>query len=63
MPEQRIELTDEQLATLERVAELRGVSVEEAARQLASEQMAERMRRGVNRAPARTYAPAKRTKN
>jgi hypothetical protein len=48
-------LSDRERELVQQIADLRGVSWEEAADQLRREGMAQRFRRGVRRAPAKVY--------
>jgi hypothetical protein len=48
-------LSDREREALQRVADQRGISIEEAAEQMAKEGLASRVRRKTGRAPARVY--------
>jgi hypothetical protein len=61
-PEEETSLSDAERALVQRIADQRGITWEEAADQLRSEGMAQRFRRGVKRAPAKVYEmPRKKT--
>lgn len=55
-PEAAVPVTAKELALLERIAKRDGVTVEEAARQLFSAALAQRVRRTTGKAPARVYS-------
>ena len=53
MPEERTNLSDRELALVQEVAALRGITVEEAADQLRREGLEQRFRKRTGRGPAR----------
>jgi GAF domain-containing protein len=60
-PQEETVLSDAERALVQRVADQRGVTWEQAADDLRREGMAQRFRRGVRRAPAKVY-PLRRPK-
>jgi len=59
--ETSIALTDRERAAVQKVADERGLTVEEAASELFQEAMAQKFRRGVGRGPAKVYSIPRRT--
>lgn len=57
-PTEQIAVTDEQYMLLERIAQERGITVDEAATQLQREAFAALVRKGTGRTPARVYLPS-----
>jgi hypothetical protein len=55
VPEEKTNISDREREIVQRVADMWGVSIEEAADRLRSEGMAQRFRKGVRRAPAKVY--------
>jgi predicted transcriptional regulator len=55
MPEEKTNLSDRELELVRQVAELRGISIEEAADQLRREGLEQRFRKKTGRAPAKVY--------
>lgn len=55
MPEEKTNLSDREMDLVRQVAELRGITVEEAADQLRREGLEQRFRKKTGRAPARVY--------
>lgn len=55
-----VPLTDKELAAIQAIAERDGISVDEAASRLVSEQLARRVRRNTGKAPAKIYTMRRR---
>lgn len=55
-----VSFSDRELALIQRIAQERGVSVEEAANELIHEAIAQKFKRGLNRQPAQVYTLKKR---
>jgi predicted kinase len=61
MPEEQTALSEQERQAVQRVADQRGISFEEAVAQMAKEGLASRVRRKTGRGPARVYSmPRKR---
>lgn len=60
MPDELTSLTEQERLLVAQIAEQRGISLEEAASQLAQEALARRVRRKTGHGPARVYAMPKR---
>lgn len=63
MPDEITSMSDREKALVEQVARERGVTLEEAAVQLAKEALANRMRKGTGRGPAKVYDINSRTRH
>jgi hypothetical protein len=55
-----VSFSDREIELIRRVAEERGVSVEEVANELIHEAIAQKFKRGLNRQPAQVYSLRKR---